>query len=183
MLEQIRLQSQQAAEELVEKAKLEKGNIVVIGCSSSEVGGNKIGTGSSLEVARAVFDGLYPVFKEKGIYVATQCCEHLNRAIIIEKELADKLGIDQVNVIPQPKAGGSFSTTAWREFDHPVAVEKIKADAGMDIGDTLIGMHIKEVVVPLRLDVKQIGQAHLVCARRRAKYVGGSRAVYNPELL
>lgn len=183
MLEEIRLQAQQAAQELVEKAKLEKGNIVVIGCSSSEVGGNKIGTASSLEVAQAVFGGLYPVFKEKGIYVATQCCEHLNRAIIIEKELADKLGIDEVNVVPQPKAGGSFSTTAWREFDHPVAVEKIRADAGMDIGDTLIGMHIKEVVVPLRLDVKQIGQAHLVCARRRPKYVGGSRAVYNPELL
>lgn len=183
MLEEIKLQAEQAAKELIEGAKLVKGNVVVIGCSSSEVGGNKIGTSSSLEVAQAVFDGLYPVFKEKGIYVATQCCEHLNRAIIVEKELAEKLNIDEVNVIPQPKAGGSFSTTAWRQFEHPVAVEKIKADAGMDIGDTLIGMHIKEVAVPLRLSIKKIGQANLVCARRRPKYVGGSRAVYNPELL
>ena len=182
MLEQIKSQSKQAAEELVVGAKLKKGDLVVIGCSSSEVGGSKIGTNSSLEVAQAIFAGIYPVFKEKGIYMATQCCEHLNRAIIVEKEYADKMGIDQVNVIPQPKAGGSFSTTAYKEFDHAVAVEKIRADAGMDIGDTLIGMHIKEVVVPLRLSIKKIGEANLVCARRRPKFVGGSRAVYDPEL-
>ena len=182
MLEQIKAQSKQAAEELITGAKLKKGDLVVVGCSSSEVGGSKIGTNSSLEVAQAIFAGIYPVFKENGIYMATQCCEHLNRAIIVEKEYADKMGIDQVNVIPQPKAGGSFSTTAYKEFEHAVAVEKIRADAGMDIGDTLIGMHIKEVVVPLRLSVKKIGEANLVCARRRPKFVGGSRAVYDPEL-
>ena len=182
MLEQIKSQSKQAAEELIVGAKLKKGDLVVVGCSSSEVGGSKIGTNSSLEVAQAIFAGIYPVFKENGIYMATQCCEHLNRAIIVEKEYADKMGIDQVNVIPQPKAGGSFSTTAYKEFEHAVAVEKIRADAGMDIGDTLIGMHIKEVVVPLRLSVKKIGEANLVCARRRPKFVGGSRAVYDPEL-
>lgn len=183
MLETIKKQARDAAVELIEKAKLEKGNVVVIGCSSSEVVGGTIGKNSSLEAAQAIFDGLYPVFKEKGIYIAAQCCEHLNRAIIIEKELADRLGIDRVNVVPQPKAGGSFATTAYSRFDCATAVEKIKADGGMDIGDTMIGMHIKEVAVPLRLSVRKIGEANLVCARRRPKFVGGSRAVYNEDLL
>lgn len=183
MLEDIKLQARQAAEELIEKAGLKQGQIVVVGCSSSEVIGSRIGTDSSLETAQALFSGLYPVFKEKGIYLAAQCCEHLNRALIIERELADKMGWDEVNVVPQPKAGGSFATTAYKEFNDAVAVERIKADAGMDIGDTLIGMHIKEVCVPLRLNIKKIGQANLVCARRRPKFVGGSRAVYNEKLL
>lgn len=183
MLEKIKMQAEAAAKELIEKAGLKKGDVVVIGCSSSEVGGNRIGSSSSLETAQALFGGLYPVFKENGIYVAAQCCEHLNRALIVERELAEKKGWDEVNVIPQPKAGGSFGTTAYKEFDDAVAVERIKADAGMDIGDTLIGMHIKEVCVPLRLDVKKIGEANLVCARRRPKFVGGSRAVYNEKLL
>lgn len=183
MTETIRLQAQAAAEEFIEKAKLEKGNVVVIGCSSSEAVGGMIGKNSSLEAAQAIFAGLYPVFKEKGIFIAAQCCEHLNRAIITEKEVAEKLGLEIVNVVPQPKAGGSFATTAYKEFEYPVAVEKIKADGGMDIGDTLIGMHIKEVAVPLRLSVRKIGEANLVCARRRPKFVGGSRAVYNEDLL
>ena len=183
MMEQIKQQAKTAAEELTEKSNLKKGNIVVIGCSSSEVGGNRIGTDSSLETAQAIFDSIYPVFEEKGIYLAAQCCEHLNRAIIIERQLAEKLGLDEVNVIPQPKAGGSFATTAYSRFKDAVAVERIKADAGMDIGDTLIGMHIKEVAVPLRLSVKKIGCANLVCARRRPKFVGGSRAIYNEKLL
>ncbi len=183
MLENIKLQARQAAEELIEKAGLKQGQIVVVGCSSSEVIGSRIGTDSSLETAQALFGGLYPVFKEKGIYLAAQCCEHLNRALIIERELADKMGWEEVNVVPQPKAGGSFATTAYKEFTDAVAVERIKADAGMDIGDTLIGMHIKEVCVPLRLSIKKIGQANLVCARRRPKFVGGSRAVYNEKLL
>ena len=183
MLETIKKQAAEAAAELIEKAGLKAGDVVVVGCSSSEATGNKIGSNSSLEAAQAIFGGLYPVFKEKGIYVAAQCCEHLNRALIIERELADKKGWDEVNVIPQPKAGGSFATTAYKEFNDAVAVEKIKADAGMDIGDTLIGMHIKDVCVPLRLDVKKIGEAHLVCARRRPKFVGGVRAVYNEKLM
>ncbi len=183
MLENIKLQARQAAEELIEKAGLKQGQIVVVGCSSSEVIGSRIGSNSSLETAQALFGGLYPVFKEKGIYLAAQCCEHLNRALIIERELADKMGWEEVNVVPQPKAGGSFATTAYKEFSDAVAVEHIKADAGMDIGDTLIGMHIKEVCVPLRLTVKKIGEANLVCARRRPKFVGGSRAVYNEKLL
>jgi len=183
MMEKIKNEAATAAAQLIEKANLKPGQTVVIGCSSSEVAGGTIGKNSSLEAAQAVFSGLYPVFKEKGIYIAAQCCEHLNRAIIIERALAEKLGLDEVNVVPQPKAGGSFATTVWHSLEDAVAVEKIKADAGMDIGDTLIGMHIKDVCVPLRLETKSIGRAHLVCTRRRPKFVGGSRAVYNEKLL
>ena len=172
-----------AANELIEIAGLKKGDIMVVGCSSSEVSGEKIGTSSSLETAQAIFGGIYPVLKEKGISLAAQCCEHLNRAIIIERELADRLNLDQVNVVPQPKAGGSFATTAYAEFENPVAVEQIAADAGIDIGGTLIGMHLKKVAVPVRLSVKKIGHANIICARTRPKFIGGERACYNKELL
>lgn len=183
MIEEIKKQASTAITELIKVAKLKKGSVVVIGCSSSEVGGDKIGSNSSLKLAEAVFDGIYPALKNEGIYLATQCCEHLNRAIITERELAEKIGAEIVNVIPQPKAGGSFSTTAYKNFENPVAIEKIKADAGIDIGGTLIGMHLKNVAVPVRLSVKQIGCANIICARTRAKFVGGVRAVYNEELL
>lgn len=172
-----------AANELIEIAGLKKGAIMVVGCSSSEVSGEKIGTSSSLETAQAIFGGIYPVLKEKGIFLAAQCCEHLNRAIIMERELADRLNLDQVNVVPQPKAGGSFATTAYAEFENPVAVEQIAADAGIDIGGTLIGMHLKKVAVPVRLSVKKIGHANIICARTRPKFIGGERACYNKELL
>ena len=183
MFEEIKKQAETAASELIQAAKLKEGSIVVVGCSSSEVGGDKIGTNSSLEVAEAVFEGINSVLKENGIFLATQCCEHLNRAIIIEKALADKLSLEQVNVIPQIKAGGSFSTTAYKKFDKAVAVEKIRADAGIDIGGTLIGMHLKEVAVPVRLSINKIGEANIICARVRPKFVGGARAVYDEDLL
>ena len=121
--------------------------------------------------------------QEKGIYLAAQCCEHLNRALILETEAAEKYGYEPVNVMPQPKAGGSFATAAWQAFADPVAVEHIAAHAGMDIGDTLIGMHLKDVAVPVRLSIRQIGEAHLVCARTRRKFVGGVRAVYDERYL
>lgn len=162
---------------------MDKGDILVVGCSSSEVTGERIGTSSSLETAEAVFEGIYEVVREKELYLAAQCCEHLNRAIIIEKELAKRERLPIVNVVPQPKAGGSFGTTAHRRFSHPAAVEHIRAQAGMDIGDTLIGMHLTEVAVPVRISVKKIGQAHLVCARTRGKFIGGERAVYDQEML
>lgn len=173
-------QSQQAATELLAAAKLKPGAIVVVGCSSSEIIGCNIGHGSSLEAAQAVFEGMYPVFQQAGVFLAAQCCEHLNRAIIIE-EAALPAGTEIVNVVPQPKAGGSFATTCWKNFDAPVAVEEIRADAGIDIGDTLIGMHLKRVAVPVRLSLNQIGEANLVCARTRPKYIGGARAAYSPE--
>lgn len=182
-LKEVKQQARRAAEELVSKAHMDKGEILVVGCSSSEVTGERIGTSSSLETAEAVFEGIYEVVREKELYLAAQCCEHLNRAIIIEAELAKRERLPIVNVVPQPKAGGSFGTTAYERFSHPVAVEHIKAQAGMDIGDTLIGMHLTEVAVPVRISMKEIGQAHLVCARTRGKFIGGERAVYNAEML
>lgn len=182
-LKQIKEEARQAVTELLEQARLSEGDILVVGCSSSEVTGERIGTSSSLETAEAVFEGIYEVVQEKGIYLAAQCCEHLNRALIIERELAKRERLPVVNVVPQPKAGGSFATTAYKRFLQPAAVEKIRANAGMDIGDTLIGMHLVEVAVPVRIPTKKIGQAHLVCARTRGKFIGGERAVYDREML
>lgn len=169
--------------QLIEEAKLREGSIVVLGCSTSEVGGSRIGTHSSMDIASAIYDGFFDLLKEKGIYLAAQCCEHLNRALVIERELAIKQGIPIVNAVPQPKAGGSSATTAYARMDNPVLVEHIKADAGVDIGGTLIGMHLKETAVPLRLPQKKIGEAFVASARTRAKFIGGVRAVYDPELL
>ena len=180
-LEEIRAQAVLAAEELTEKARLKSGQIVIVGCSSSEICGQKVGSASSPETADAVFSGLYKVFREKGIYRAAQCCEHLNRAVILERAAAGTREI--VNVVPFPKAGGSFATAAWRELSDPVAVEEIEADAGLDIGGTLIGMHLKKVAVPLRLSIDHIGEAILLCARTRPKFIGGVRAHYDETLL
>ena len=171
-------QAQLAAKELVEKAELKSGDIVVIGCSTSEVIGERIGTSGTVEVAQQIFDGLNSVFAEKGIFIAAQCCEHLNRAIIVESEKADKLGLEKVCVVPHPRAGGSFATAAWHTMKNPAAVEEIRADAGIDIGFTLIGMHLKRVAVPLRLENNVIGKAKLNAAKTRAKYIGGERAKY-----
>ena len=182
MMEEIRQQAQAALLELLEIAGLKAGDLLVIGCSSSEVVGEHIGKGSSMEAAQAVFAGVYPVLKERGIYLAAQCCEHLNRALILGQEAAEKFGYEPVNVRPWAHAGGSFATTVWENLETPCAVEHIRAKAGMDIGDTLIGMHLKEVAVPVRLGVKKIGQANLVCARTRPRFIGGERARYQEEL-
>ena len=181
MIEKIRQEAALAVKELIEKAKLKKNDILVIGCSTSEICGSRIGSDSRPEVANEVFNAIYSVTKEHGIYLAAQCCEHLNRAIIVEREAVPLL--PQVNVVPQPKAGGSFATAAYHAFKDPVAVEHIKADAGLDIGGTLIGMHLKAVAVPVRLSIDHIGEAILLCARTRAKFIGGSRAIYNEDLL
>lgn len=174
----IKNQAERIVKELVDKAGLKEGDLLVVGCSSSEIVGATIGKGSSLEAAQAVFEGIYPYLKDKGIFLAAQCCEHLNRALIIEREIAEKRGYEIVCVVPKPKAGGSFATTAFENFNDPVAVEEIRADAGLDIGFTLIGMHLKRVAVPLRLSVDSIGQAHITAARTRPKYIGGERAHY-----
>lgn len=180
MYEEIRKQAEEVAEEVCEKSGIKKGQILVIGCSSSEVCGDRIGSNSSPEVARAVFDGIYAVTQKRSLYLAAQCCEHLNRAIIIERAATGDREI--VNVVPQPKAGGSFATAAYAAFSDPVAVEEIRADAGIDIGDTLIGMHLKKVAVPLRLEHHSIGQAHIAAARVRPKFIGGERAHYDESL-
>ncbi len=182
-LQKLEQEAYEAACEVLEIAKLKAGNLFVVGCSTSEILGGKIGTTSSPETAKAVFAGIYRAAQEHNVYLATQCCEHLNRALILEAEAAEKYGYEEVNVVPQPKAGGSFSTAAYHAFKEPVAVEHIKAHAGMDIGDTFIGMHLKDVAVPVRISKKTIGEAHLTCARTRAKFVGGVRANYDESKL
>ena len=182
MFEDIQAQARAAAEELIEAAGLQAGQLFVVGCSSSEIVGERIGKGSSLEAAQAVYAGLAPVLEARGVYLAAQCCEHLNRALILEAEAAARYGYEPVNVRPWAHAGGSFATTVWENLRAPVAVERIRAHAGLDIGDTLIGMHLREVAVPVRLSLRQIGQANLVCARTRPKFIGGERARYGEEL-
>ena len=177
-VETLTAQARQATEELLAAARLRPGDLFVVGCSSSEIAGGQIGHASSLEAAQAVFAGIYPLLRERGIWLAAQCCEHLNRVLILERDCARQYGYDPVCVVPQPKAGGSFATTAWRSFAAPVAVEHIRAHAGLDIGGTLIGMHLRDVAVPVRLSLDHIGQAILLSARTRPKLIGGSRAVY-----
>lgn len=179
-MEQIKIQAETAAIELIEAAKLKKGDIMVVGCSSSEVNGYKIGKNSVPETANIIFDAINGVLKEHGIFLAAQCCEHLNRCIIIERAAVPNSDI--VNVVPQPKAGGSFATAAYAGFEDPVAVEEIRADAGLDIGGTLIGMHLKKVAVPVRLSIDHVGSAILLAARVRPKYIGGERARYDEKL-
>ncbi len=180
-MDELRAQAAQVTRELIEKAKLHAGQIVVVGCSTSEICGSRIGSDSRPEVAKLVLEAIWDELRAKGIYLAAQCCEHLNRAIIIERAAVPFA--DVVNVVPQPKAGGSFATAAYHAFEDPVAVEHIRADAGLDIGGTLIGMHLKQVAVPLRLRLDHIGSAILLAARVRPKFVGGSRAVYDERLL
>lgn len=177
----IKEQAYSAAKEIIEIGKLKKRQILVIGCSTSEVIGDKIGTNSSPETAKEIFNGIYEAANEYGVFVAAQCCEHLNRAIIVEADAVPNG--EYVNVVPQPKAGGSFATAAYSAFKNPVALEEIKADAGLDIGSTLIGMHLKRVAVPVRLKNNKIGNATLTAARVRPKFIGGERAHYNEDLM
>lgn len=185
LYDEIKKQARQAVTQLLAIARPQPDDIIIIGCSSSEIMGERIGTGSSVDAAQAVFDGLYPVLRENGLFLAAQCCEHLNRAVILEGRAVKLYGLPCVNVVPQPKAGGSFATAVYKGLEHAVAVEDIRAlaAAGMDIGGTLIGMHLRHVAVPVRLDVKQLGEAHIICARTRPKFIGGSRAVYDESLL
>lgn len=181
----VRKQAADAAAEAVRLGKLKSGDLFVVGCSSSAVLGERIGTHSSMETAKEVLDGIVSVLEPKGIFLAAQCCEHLNRALIVERETAEKFGLERVNVVPQPKAGGSFATNAWAHFKEPYAVEDLKAKAagGIDIGGVLIGMHIHPVVVPLHLDCCKIGMANVTGGRYRPKFVGGERAVYDNSLV
>ena len=169
VLEEIRAQTKEVLNELLAVAKMKPGQILVVGCSSSEIGSYKIGSHSSETIGQTVYKALYEELKPLGIY------------LILEKEAAEKYGYEPVNVVPQLKAGGSFSTAAYHTLEHPVAVEHIKAHAGIDIGDTLIGMHMRDVAVPVRIQTKAIGGAHVVCARTRLKFVGGIRARYDEE--
>ena len=182
-LDMIQKQGYELTKELITISGIKEGQILVVGCSSSEILGQKIGSFSSVEVAESLYRGIDMAAKEGKIFIAAQCCEHLNRALILEEAAANKYFYEEVNVVPQPKAGGSFATTAYKYMENPVAVEHIKAHAGMDIGDTLIGMHLRDVAVPVRLSSDKIGKAHLVCARTRAKFIGGIRAAYDDKKL
>ena len=180
MYHEITSQARTVVAELLDQANLKPNSLFVVGCSSSEMVGKRIGKGSSMDAAQAAFQGIYPILQERGIHLAVQCCEHLNRALIMERTAAEAKGYEIVNVMPQPHAGGSMAVTAWNAFVDPVAVETIQADAGMDIGGTLIGMHLRRVAVPVRTSLDHIGEAIVLCARTRPKYIGGPRAVY-PE--
>ncbi len=178
MYEKIVNESNKMMTEFLEAVPMAAGEILVVGCSSSEIVGATIGKGSNFNAASAVYEGIAPILKEKGIFLAAQCCEHLNRALVVERECADRYGLETVCVVPKAKAGGSFATAAFENFKDPVAVETIKAHAGIDIGDTLIGMHLRAVAVPVRLSVKKLGEANVVFAKTRPKYIGGPRACY-----
>ena len=182
-LDVIKNQGYELTKELIAVSGIKEEQILVVGCSSSEIVGQKIGSFSSLEVAESLYEGISEAAKEANVFLAAQCCEHLNRALILEEAAANKYFYEEVNVVPQPKAGGSFATAAYKHMKSPVAVEHIRAHAGMDIGDTLIGMHLRDVAVPVRLSSDKIGEAHLVCARTRAKFIGGIRAVYDNDKL
>ncbi|MCQ2432064.1 MAG: TIGR01440 family protein [Clostridia bacterium] len=181
MKETITAATKQAVTELLAAAKMKPGQLFVVGCSSSEIAGGVIGHASSMDCAEAVYEGIAPILAENGLYLCAQCCEHLNRAIIMEREAAEKYGYEIVCVVPQPKAGGSFATTVWKNMKDPVAVEEVEAHAGIDIGGTLIGMHLRRVAVPVRLSLNKIGEANILCARTRPKFIGGIRARYEDE--
>lgn len=161
-----------------EQAQLKKGQVLVVGCSTSEIIGQKIGTAGTEEVAEMVFRQLRDFQAETGVQLAFQCCEHLNRAIVVERETAEQKQLDEVTVIPVRTAGGAMASFAYQKMNDATVVEFIKADAGIDIGDTLIGMHMKHVAVPVRVSQKSIGHAHVTLAKTRPKLIGGARAVY-----
>ena len=180
-MDEISVSARAVALELCEKAGLKSGQTVVVGCSTSEIAGYDVGTKSNAEIGESVFLALNSVFEERGIRLAAQCCEHLNRALIIEREAA--AGYEIVNVVPFPGAGGAFAAAAYARFRDPVAIDAIRADAGLDVGCTLIGMHLKRVAVPLRLETTHIGAAIVTAARTRPLLYGGERARYDESLM
>ena len=177
-LDEIKEQARTAASGLLEVAKLRPGQVLVLGCSTSEVQGKRIGSTGNTEIAAAILDGIQGALRGTGIHLAVQCCEHLNRALVVERETQEKYNLTEVTVLPVPHAGGSTAATALKRFLDPEIVEPIQAHAGIDIGDTLIGMHLRPVAVPVRLPVRSVGGAHLVLARTRPRLIGGQRAVY-----
>jgi uncharacterized protein (TIGR01440 family) len=177
-IERIAFETEKVVRQLLEQAQLVKGNILVVGCSSSEIRGSRIGSDSSEEIGKTVFKAIYDIVRPQGIFLAAQCCEHLNRALVVESACAEKYNYEQVSVVPWIHGGGSFGAAAYRGFEQPFMIEHIKAHAGIDIGDTLIGMHLRDVAVPVRIEQKTIGEAHIVCARTRPKLIGGERARY-----
>ncbi|KHG65848.1 hypothetical protein QT17_04710 [Thermus sp. 2.9] len=182
-MEGLKRQAEAAIREFLELFPMPRGSLFVLGGSTSEVLGEKVGTRPSLDVAEAILEGLLPPLLERGVHVAVQGCEHLNRALVVERETARAYGLEEVTVFPHPKAGGALATVAFLRYQDPVVVESLKAQAhgGMDIGGVLIGMHLRPVAVPLRLSVRKLGEAVLLAAKTRPKLIGGARAVYTRE--
>ena len=178
LLEEIRLTLRQAVDALADAGHIQPGGLIVLGCSTSEVAGARIGKGSVPELGEVIARAMLEACRAHGLEAAFQCCEHLNRAIVMEQRVLRELRLTQVRAIPQPKAGGSVPAAAWKLLDQPALAMAVQADAAIDIGDTLVGMHIRPVAVPLRLDVNHVGHANLVMAYSRLPYIGGSRAVY-----
>lgn len=179
ILERVKQDMSLVISEWIESDYLKQNDIFVIGCSTSEVAGKQIGTSGSEHIASILFQELQRLITIKNIHLAFQCCEHLNRALVVEKKVVDLFHLEEVSVIPKPDAGGSMASYAYKHFNHPVVVECIQANAGMDIGDTLIGMHLKNVAVPVRFSQQTVGNAHLTSARTRPKLIGGARAIYD----
>lgn len=177
-LEQVKLDMEALVEEWVDSSYLKANDLFVVGCSTSEVLGEKIGTAGSEDVADHIFNGLQELATKTNVHLVFQCCEHLNRSLVMERETMEAYQLEEVSVIPARDAGGSMVTFAFNHFKDPVVVESVKAHAGMDIGETMIGMHLKPVAVPLRFKQKSIGHAHLNGARTRPKLIGGERAIY-----
>lgn len=182
-LEDYRAAGERLMKELIQEAKAEEGALVVVGCSTSEIVGKKIGTQPAPEIAAALVKGMLPPLHEAGLFLAAQCCEHLNRTIIVEEYALRLHGLHRVNVIPQVEAGGAFATEIWKAFLSPVAVQGIEAAAGIDIGGTLIGMHLRQVAVPVRLTDRVVGEAPVIAARTRPAFAGGERALYDASLM
>ncbi|MFD3446686.1 TIGR01440 family protein [Microbacteriaceae bacterium 4G12] len=180
-LEQLKKQLQTALSDFQEQASLTEGQIFVVGCSTSEVIGAAIGTSGTMEVAEAIFAQIKEFQNKHNIALAFQCCEHLNRALVVERETALKHNLEMVTVTPVRSAGGALATYAYHNMKHPVVVEFIRADAGIDIGHTFIGMHLKHVAVPVRTTIKQVGHAPITMAKTRPKLIGGARAVYSSK--
>jgi uncharacterized protein (TIGR01440 family) len=180
-LQEWKRQWQTILQEFRKQVSLSPEQILVIGCSTSEVIGQKIGTAGTTEVAEMLFNELKKLREETGVQLAFQCCEHLNRALVVEKKTAVENKLEIVSVIPVRSAGGAMAEYAYNHLQEPVVVEFIKADAGIDVGDTLIGMHLKHVAVPVRTSLKQVGHAHVTLAKTRPKLIGGARAVYSLE--
>lgn len=179
--EQLKIQTEQLLTEFFAKVSIPKGGVLVIGCSTSEVVGEEIGQAGTIQVAQTILEAILSKIKERDIFLAIQCCEHLNRALVVEKDCQMRYNLEQVSAYPIARAGGSMAACAMQKFSQPILVENIQADAGIDIGQTLIGMHLRKVAVPIRLTTTKIGAALITCAYARPKLIGGQRAVYSPQ--
>ena len=180
---EITRQAAEAVDRLLASAIYRPGDILVIGCSTSEINGQRIGSASSEETAKAVMDAILPKAEAAGLYLAVQGCEHINRSLCTSRACMERYGLQEVWVRPWLHAGGAFATEAYNRIPDRVMVEDVcgKAALGIDIGGTLIGMHLRPVVVPVHTDLRNIGEATLVLAKTRPKYVGGPRAQYNSD--